>query len=74
MTLMKNTEKVKAALDRIERGLVTINTDEDWLAFLRFQSSFYHYSFGNAMLIFLEFPHFFQYFEKKIGKPLDFVV
>ena len=56
MTLMKNTEKVKAALDRIERGLATINTDEDWLMFLHFQSSFYHYSFGNAMLIFMQNP------------------
>ena len=56
MTLMKNIEKVKAALDRIETGLATINTDEDWLGFLRFQSLFYHYSFGNAMLIFMQNP------------------
>lgn len=52
----KNQEKIQAALDRIEEGLATINTDEDWLHFLAFQSLFYNYSFRNAMLIYLQNP------------------
>ena len=53
---MSNADKIKAALERIEKGLATINTDEDWLKFLRFQSLFYQYSFGNTMMIFLQNP------------------
>ena len=52
----KNQEKIKQALDRIEDCLATINTDEDWLKFLSFQSLFYNYSFGNAMLIYSQNP------------------
>lgn len=52
----KNQEKIQAALERIEEGLATINTDEDWLHFLAFQSLFYNYSFRNAMLIYLQNP------------------
>lgn len=52
----KNHEKIKAALERIEQGLETINTDEDWLKFLYFQSQFYNYSFRNAMLIYAQNP------------------
>ena len=51
-----NQEKIKEALARIDTGLATINSDEDWLKFLRFQSLFYNYSFGNTMLIFLQNP------------------
>jgi antirestriction protein ArdC len=52
----KNQEKVKAALDRIENALDGISSNEDWLKFLYFQSRFYTYSFGNAMLIYLQNP------------------
>ena len=52
----KNQEKIKQALDRIESCLAAINTDEDWLKFLSFQSLFYNYSFGNAMLIYSQNP------------------
>lgn len=52
----KNQEKIKAALDRIDSGLATINTDEDWLHYLVFQSQFYNYSFRNAMLIYMQNP------------------
>ena len=51
---MSNADKIKAALERIEKGLEAINTDEDWISFLRFQSLFYQYSFGNTMMIFLQ--------------------
>ncbi len=53
---MSNADKIKAALERIEQGLATINTDEDWLKFLKFQSLFYQYSFGNTIMIFLPNP------------------
>ena len=43
--MSKNTEKIKAALDYIESSLAAINTNEDWLSYLCFQSKFYNYSF-----------------------------
>lgn len=52
----KNQEKIKAALDRIESSLAAINTNEDWLNYLCFQSKFYNYSFGNTILIFSQNP------------------
>ena len=54
--MCKNQEKIKAALNRIDECLATINTDEDYLAFLRFQSRFYTYSASNAMLLYLQNP------------------
>lgn len=53
---MSNAEKIKTALENIENGLATINTNEDWMNFLKFQSLFYQYSFGNTILIFLQNP------------------
>ena len=55
---MSNADKIKTALEEIDTGLATINTNEDWIHFLSFQAQFYNYSFGNAMLIYLEFLHF----------------
>lgn len=52
----KNQEKIKAALERIEDCLATINTNEDWLQYLCFQSKFYNYSFGNTILIYSQNP------------------
>ena len=54
--MSKNTEKIKAALDRIESSLQAINTNEDWLNYLCFQSKFYNYSFGNTILIYSQNP------------------
>jgi len=54
--MTKNQEKIKQALESIENSLQAINTDEDWLQFLSFQSKFYNYSFRNAMLIFMQNP------------------
>ena len=53
---MSNQDKIKTALERIDQGLATINTNEDWIRFLTFQSQFYNYSFGNAMLIYTQRP------------------
>lgn len=52
----KNQEKIKTALERIDSALASINSDEDWLKYLCFQSRFYNYSFGNAMLIYSQNP------------------
>ena len=49
---MSNQDKIKAALKSIDDSLATINTNEDWLSYLKFQSLFYNYSFGNAILIY----------------------
>ena len=54
--MSKNTEKIKAALDRIESSLQAINTNEDWLNYLCFQSKFYNYSFRNTILIYSQNP------------------
>lgn len=53
---MSSQEKIKEALCRIDKGLDAINSDEDWLRFITFQSSFYNYSFGNTMLIYMQNP------------------
>ena len=53
---MSNTDKIKTALEAIDIGLATINTNEDWIHFLSFQDQFYNYSFGNAMLIYTQRP------------------
>ena len=53
---MSNADKIKTALEEIDTGLATINTNEDWIHFLSFQAQFYNYSFGNAMLIFMQRP------------------
>ena len=53
---MSNANKVKTALEAIDKGLATINTNEDWIHFLSFQAQFYNYSFGNAMLIYIQRP------------------
>ena len=53
---MSNADKIKTALEEIDTGLATINTNEDWIHFLYFQAQFYNYSFGNAMLIFMQRP------------------
>ena len=49
---MSNQDKIKAALKSIDDSLATINTNEDWMKYLQFQSLFYNYSFGNAILIY----------------------
>lgn len=53
----KNQEKIQSALERIGHALESINSDEDWLKYLYFQSRFYNYSCGNAMLIMMQNPN-----------------
>lgn len=45
-------KKIRAALDRIDNCLTTINTDKEWLSYLAFQAKFYHYSYSNTILIY----------------------
>ena len=53
----KTQSKINEALAKIDEGLEQINTNEEWLNFLAFQSMFYNYSFGNTMLIYLQNPN-----------------
>ena len=54
---MNNQEKIKLALESIEEGLATINTDKDWIRYLTFCSSFYNYSYRNIILILMQQPN-----------------
>lgn len=49
-------DKIKAALDTVEQGLATINSNEDWIRYLSFQSRFYQYSYNNTILIMMQRP------------------
>ncbi len=69
--MSNNAENIKTALQRIEEGLQAIESDEDWLKFLRFQSLFYNYSFGNAMLIFVQNPNASYVMGYKLGTRLE---
>jgi len=55
--MTKTQSKINEALAKIDEGLEQINTNEEWLHFLAFQSMFYNYSFGNTMLIYLQNPN-----------------
>lgn len=48
---------MKKALTAIEQGLATINSDEDWIRYLTFCSSFYNYSYNNIILIMMQRPN-----------------
>ncbi len=49
-------DKVKSAFDQIAAAIENINTDEDWLQYLEFNSKFYHYSARNILLIYMQKP------------------
>ena len=40
--MSRNQDKIKAALKSIDDSLQIINTNEDWLNYLKFQSLFTH--------------------------------
>lgn len=40
--MSSNQDKIKAALKSIDDSLQTINTNEDWMKYLKFQSLFTH--------------------------------
>jgi antirestriction protein ArdC len=51
-----NENNIKEALQRIEHGLENINTNEEWLKLLSFQSRFHNYSFHNTVMLYLQLP------------------
>lgn len=57
VNMSKNQEKIEIALKRIDNALESINSDEDWIKYLYFQSKFYHYSFRNTILIMVQNPN-----------------
>lgn len=55
--MSNSMDKIKSALESIEAGLATINTDKDWIRYLTFCSSFYNYSYNNIILIMMQRPN-----------------
>jgi antirestriction protein ArdC len=47
---------VHEAYEQLHNALMNINTNEQWLQYLSFQSRFYNYSFNNSMLIYIQNP------------------
>jgi antirestriction protein ArdC len=52
----KNENGVKAELEMIEKGIEELLASGKWAEFLKFQSAFHNYSFGNTMLIMCQCP------------------
>jgi antirestriction protein ArdC len=52
----KNENGVKAELELIEQGIEELIKSGKWADFLKFQSAFHNYSFGNTMLIMMQNP------------------
>lgn len=50
-------EKVEAALASLKDGISDLMESDSWTDWLRSQSRFHNYSFGNVMLITLQCPH-----------------
>jgi antirestriction protein ArdC len=50
------SEQIQAALEKLEQGLAELLESGQWAEYLRFQSKFHKYSFGNTMLIYLQCP------------------
>lgn len=51
------SERLKALTDRLEQGVSDIFQSGQYAAYLTAMSKFHHYSFGNAMLIFMQCPN-----------------
>lgn len=54
--MSSNQDKIKSALTSIEQHLAIINSDEDWIRYLKFNSMFYNYSYNNIILIMMQRP------------------
>ena len=55
-TKEKQKDDLQTAYDRLEQAVACIDTNEEWLKYLKFQSRFYSYSFYNSILIWLQNP------------------
>lgn len=51
------SEQLKALTDQLEQGVSDIFQSGQYAAYLTAMSKFHHYSFGNAMLIFMQCPN-----------------
>ena len=51
------SERLKALTDQLEQGVSDIFQSGQYAAYLTGMSKFHHYSFGNAMLIFMQCPN-----------------
>ena len=51
------SERLKALTDQLEQGVSDIFQSGQYAAYLTAMSKFYHYSFGNTMLIFIQCPN-----------------
>lgn len=51
------SERLKALTDQLEQGVSDIFQSGQYTAYLTAMSKFHHYSFGNAMLIFMQCPN-----------------
>jgi hypothetical protein len=49
-------QKVREALQKIEEGVTELLNSEKWRKYLEFQANFHQYSWGNCILILLQFP------------------
>ena len=57
MTTIATAGKTEELLQRLTEGVETLTSSEDWVRYLDVQSRFHRYSFGNCILIALQFPH-----------------
>ncbi|MCY7273044.1 MAG: ssDNA-binding domain-containing protein, partial [Phormidesmis sp. CAN_BIN44] len=53
-------DKVKASLDRLEKGIEELLQSGKWQDYLRMQSRFHTYSYRNVVLILLQSPEAVQ--------------
>ena len=51
------SERLKALTDQLEQGVSDIFQSGQYATYLTAMSKFHHYSFGNAMLIFMQCPN-----------------
>lgn len=49
-------QKQAEALTLLEQGIQNLATDQNWLQYLKVQSSFHQYSFNNVLMIVSQFP------------------
>ncbi len=52
----KISDKVKEALEKLEKGIDEVCNSEKYLNYLKFLSKFHRYSYNNCIMIFLQFP------------------
>lgn len=68
-------EKVKALTDQLEAGVKEVFESEQYKTYLKAMSKFHQYSFGNVLLILMQYPEAslvagFQTWKKQFGRPV----